>query len=175
MWKAMLGKEKVQTTEEGDQEHSFYRDQSQSARNSIEGAEVLKPETIPRILVVDDDPSFGKIMRRAAAYKGADVVVCKSLEDFGSLSNFDFDVVLMDYDLGAVTGVELTKYLERLTKDEIPVVLVSQSNQKNAHQWPDSIREFVHKGLGPFAILDALFEAHEVSRINKGIPQPKLH
>jgi hypothetical protein len=59
--------------------------------------------------------------------------------------------------------LELTNYLESLSREEIPVVLVSQTQRRSVNNWPESIREFVSKSLGPFAILEALFEAHEAA------------
>ncbi len=115
----------------------------------------------PRILLVDDDEMYGKILARAASQAGIDLVYCRSLEEFGKLKDFDFDVALIDYDLGAVTGCELTVYLEHYTKSEVPVVLISQSELKRDRQWPSSIQEFILKDRGPHAALEAACGTYE--------------
>lgn len=122
-----------------------------------------RTNVLPRILLVDDDPSFGKIMKRVAAkvgLLGPEITICRTLEEFAALTDWKFDIVIMDYDLGAVTGFELTTYIEHFTKEQVPVLLVSQTNQERSRTWPRSIRGFVHKELGPLAILDAAIEAH---------------
>lgn len=151
---------------------SIYRDKSPSYREFLSPEEVMEPRNFPRILVIDDDPTFGRIMQHAAALKHVNLTFCTSPEEMAALQNWQFDVVVMDMDLGAVTGYELTRYLEEFTIEPIPVVLVSQSQNINTKHWPSTIREFVHKGAGPFAILDASFEAHEVNMLNKNIAHP---
>ncbi len=135
--------------------------QSITQPNSQHSSDTTKGTTsMPRLLVVDDDPTFGKIMERAASKKSAHVTYCESIEDFGALRNWDYDVVIMDYDLGAVTGFELTTYLEQFTAAQVPVILVSQTQRVKSPHWPDAIRKFVHKSLGPFAILEAAVQVH---------------
>ena len=148
---------------------SFYRDSSESLRESLLPHSLKAPKTVPRILLVDDDPTFGKIMNRASEMKGVKITYCKSIDEFGALQSWDFDTIIMDYDLGAVTGFELTEYLEKFTKEDVPVILVSQTEQKSSKNWPYTIREFVHKKLGPFAILDAAFEAHEIRELHRNM------
>ena len=121
-------------------------------------------DTPPQVLVVDDDPIFGKIIKKIAQDVDVDLVVCETINDFARLKSYDFDVVIMDYDLGAVTGFELTSYLEKFTKEVIPVILVSQTDQNNSHEWPITITKFVHKRQGPFAVFSAALEVHKDSK-----------
>jgi len=165
MWAKLLSNESPVKAAVGVHD-SIYRDSSESFRELISPDEVVVPKSLPRILLVDDDPTFGKIMKRSSQAKGIDIVTCSSVEEFSQLKNWDFDVIIMDYDLGAVTGFELTSYMEQYTEDDLPVILVSQTKQNDPKTWPTTIREFVHKSLGPFAILDAAFEAHEVNLMN---------
>jgi len=112
-------------------------------------------------------------MARAAQQKGAMVTCCKSVDEFGALENLDFDVIIMDYDLGSVTGLELTSYIQHFTKEEMPVIMVSRTERKNLRGCLfEPVREFVHKDLGPFAILDATFDAYEVKRMYKQMRHP---
>ena len=151
---------------------SIYRDSTASLRNEVQFDLVMTPKNPPRILVVDDDPTFGKLMERAASVKGIDMTYCKSVDDFNTLQSLNFDAVVMDYDMGeAMNGFDLTKQLEKKLTKEIPVILVSQTERQDAKKWPQAIREFVHKKLGPAAILDATFEAHEISCIHREMEQ----
>jgi CheY-like chemotaxis protein len=148
---------------------SFYRDKTESFREPIPQGMVMAPRKPPRILVVDDDETFGRLISRAAEIKGAKVTYCQSMDEVATMPSFDFDAIVMDYDLGDITGVELAKRLERFAKCDMPAILVSQSRQTSSRKWPHSIREFVHKSLGPFTILDAAFEACEIAQIHKSI------
>jgi len=153
---------------------STYRDSTESLRELISSDKVMHPRTLPRILVVDDDPTFGRIMQQAASKKGSALSYCKSIDELSKLQSWDYDVIVMDYDLGSITGFELTTYLEKFTSVEAPVILVSQAKLRGSQKWPQTIREFVHKGLGPFAILDAAFEAHEVNTIHHSMDKRHL-
>lgn len=152
---------------------SSYRDASESWRELMLPDDMTRSVSAPRVLLIDDDPNFGKIMTRAAAVSGIKLQFCKSLDEFAKLQSREYDVIVLDYDLGAVTGCELARYLESMDPREIPVVLVSQTKMRGSNKWPGSIREFVHKGLGPFAILDAAFEAHDATCVHRAIGSKK--
>lgn len=155
--------------ERSEHKPSFYRDKSESFRRRLLPEQVHASTFKPRILVVDDDPIFGKTMERAAALKGVDLRHVKSLEDLALIKVEDFDVIVMDYALGAVTGLELTRYLEERINKQIPTILTSQTPRNVSRRWPSTIREFVHKDLGPFALLVACFEAYEVQMVHRGM------
>ncbi len=76
-----------------------------------------------------------------------------------------FDVAIIDYDMGAVTGTEITSYIEGVSNDAIPVVIVSQSTRKSSPYWPQTVSKFVHKSVGPYAVFDAAFEAYGVRKV----------
>ena len=148
---------------------SIYRDSTDSLRRRLSPNDLMTPVTLPKVLLVDDDPTFGKIMTRVAAKSQVEVKYCQSYQEFCQMKEWNYDVAVVDYDLGPVNGFELTAYMEKLTENEIPVILVSQQTQTTANHWPAAIREFIHKSLGPYAVLDAVFEAHEVKRLYREI------
>ncbi len=172
MWNSVL--KQVTTSANDSLPESTYRDSTESLREVISSDKVMQPKTLPRILVIDDDPTFGRIMQQAATKKGSAVSYCRSIDELSKLQSWDYDVIVMDYDLGSMTGFELTTYLEKFTSVEVPVILVSQTKLRGSQKWPQAIREFVHKGLGPFAILDAAFEAHEVNTIHHNMHKRHL-
>jgi len=145
----------------------FYRNAAENYRDLLASEKVMVPRSIPRVLLIDDDPTFGKMMIRAARAKNVPITYCKNLVEFRKIKSFDFDVFIVDFDLGEVNGSELTRYMEQFSKEEIPTILISQTNQTDSNSWAPTIREFVHKRVGPYAILDAAFEAHEVNQILK--------
>ncbi len=126
---------------------------------------ILRPTVRPRILVVDDDPTFGRIMQRAAVYLEADLVFVQCLQDLDPNLLGSFDVAIVDYDLGSVTGLELARYLDHHVS--VPIVLVSHAERTPNRQWSDSIHDFVHKSAGAHVIMDAAFEAHEIACIHR--------
>lgn len=149
----------------GDTPESTYCDASDSGRKLLLPEDVRMPAVPPRVLLVDDNEAFGKIMLRAAEKLGVTLIYCKGLADLDQLQQWSFDVALVDYDLGELTGFELTQHLEKCSEGDIPVILVSQTKRPVNKNWPVTMREFVHKTLGPFAILEAAFEAFEIHRI----------
>lgn len=128
---------------------------------------VMQPSVMPRILLVDDDPVYGKIMSRVAACFKAELTFVRSLTELSESDLSSFDVAILDYDLGAVTGVELTNYLDHHCP--LPIVMVSATERHPDRRWSDSIHEFLLKDAGPFAAIDAAFEAHEIARIHEQI------
>ena len=146
--------------------NSFYKDRTASQGGMLSTHGANKAKRSPRVLLVDDDLSYGKIIKKAASHKGFDLTYCQSIEEFSVLSKWEYDVIIMDYDLGYVTGCELANYIENYVK-EVTVVLVSQTKRKESNAWPKSIKGFVSKSLGPHAVLDAVFEAHKIKQASK--------
>lgn len=147
---------------------SYYRDKTESYRNSSEVESMLDQPHPPKILLVDDELSFCKVMARVARNNGTPLMHVSSLDQLKFSSDFEFDVAVVDYDLGAITGFEMSTYIESCVTREVPIILISQSERKFRELvWPEAIREFVHKKLGYSAVLDAALEAHEVSKIQK--------
>jgi CheY-like chemotaxis protein len=123
-------------------------------------------EEATRILLVDDDPTFGVVMSRAAEQLRAHITYCKSLEEVKRVAGWNFDVAIVDYDLGSSTGVEVARFLQSHPK-KIPVIIVSQSQRVDTpiSDWPEVVKGFMQKGLGHFALLEAAFAARD----SKGI------
>jgi CheY-like chemotaxis protein len=114
----------------------------------------------PRILLVDDDPIFGRVMTAVATALGFDVRYVDEAD--GVLRGhhaLGCDVLIVDYDLGELSGVELA---ERLCNDldGAPVILVSSTARSPDRDgaWPPCIAGFALKSDGVAPIL-ALAEA----------------
>lgn len=107
----------------------------------------------PRVFLLDDDPVFCKLMEKAAERNGVPLTICSNLADFGrDPSHRDFDVAVIDYFLEDLKGPQIVWLL-----DERPVVLVSGNETcvDEDKEWPEAIKKFVPKSLGPEAILEA--------------------
>lgn len=118
---------------------------------------------LPRIAVIDDDPLFGKIMEQLGRKLGVEI---KHFEDFETLAGYD--VAIVDYDLGSMTGLDIGRHVERYI-GSLPIILVSRTKLSKDPSWPRCIKKFVYKGLGAYAILDAAVEAHGLSTIDRNI------
>lgn len=110
----------------------------------------------PRILVIDDDDKFGRMMAHIACNNGLILNHFPSLEDAGQELLADADVVVIDYDLGGESGVGVSRTLERHHRQK-PVLLISASQDAMRDTaWPANIRSFVAKSMGPFSVLDSI-------------------
>jgi DNA-binding NtrC family response regulator len=148
---------------------SFYRDRLDSLRVPVGADEVNSPARVMRFLVIDDDVSFLKIMERAARVKGISVTLCVNSAEAKTLAQEPFDAVVVDFMLGEENGVDAASMWEDSSR-EIPIILVSQTDRVPApNRWPGGLREFVHKRLGAFAILEAAVEAVEISDMQKSM------
>ena len=109
-----------------------------------------------KILLIDDDMLYGKIMKTMALKEGIELDYCRDLKHLRSMSNLKPDVILLDYWLGHANGVMLAK-LDPFFKQGIPILLISENrllkknNRKN--NWPDNIKRFLVKSDGMGEIL----------------------
>lgn len=113
---------------------------------------VLGQDSRPRILLVDDDVTFGKIMKKMADKLDLPLQYLSSVNDLASITGSHFDVGIFDYDLGTVTGVQLSDIVEKYL-GKIPIILVSAYNRIETRKWPQSVTGFIPKSEGFHAIL----------------------
>ncbi len=149
---------------------SFYRDNSNSIRTMISLSEVPSPQIQTRILVIDDDPMFCKLMQRIGVLKGISLVTVSSILEAESIDANEFDAVVMDYMLDQhATGLDVASHFSG-DMYTTPVILVSHtSNIPATKKWPATVREFIHKNFGPHAILDAALEASDIAKLQRKI------
>lgn len=130
------------------------------------------------ILLIDDDDSFCHLMEVVARASAVPLTAVAALEDLPSLGSLrDFDLIIVDYNLAAFTGLEIAEYVDAFF-GSLPVMMVSIENLENesGQRWPISIRKFVNKAFGPFAILQRalklLEEVQDEGFASVGFPQP---
>lgn len=114
------------------------------------------------VLVVDDDPTFCKIIKQVAKQHALEVTTCETLEALGSLPKGTFDVAIVDYYLDKQRGIQVSEKIP-----QTPIVLVSFSDgcKNERHRWPESVVKYLPKRLGPWKILEqAMSITHLVGR-----------
>jgi signal transduction histidine kinase/DNA-binding response OmpR family regulator len=91
------------------------------------------PITIRRILAVDDQFINRTILERQLAPCGIDVTLCRSASDaLAALGRASFDVILTDYEMPEMNGLQLTCAVRALGV-ETPIILLT-SNPANARE-----------------------------------------
>jgi len=126
---------------------------------SASEAPVADPSALAvrRLVLIDDDPVLGNAMVMAAKRLGFELDYFESMLDLGFVGRLDdYDVAIVDYDLGSMNGIEIAEYLDALFGD-IPMLLVSctEREARTGEQWPAAVRRFVRKDSGYFPILEA--------------------
>lgn len=114
-------------------------------------------KNLKKMVLIDDDVQFCTIMAHYATSRGLTLDYYSDLQEMGSLGKLsEYDVAIVDYDLGSINGVEIAEYLPIFFGD-MPMILVSgrTRNESGDKKWPRSIKRFVHKDVGPDEILDS--------------------
>jgi len=102
-----------------------------------------------RVLVVDDDEDVGSLTSMLLEHAGYNVLrVCDAIDALAELKKRHFDVVVTDYSMPTLNGLELLERI-RAHAPETPVILMSGL-------LPDILA--AHKGLRPFACLRKPYE-----------------
>lgn len=108
-----------------------------------------------RILFVDDDNLFGKLLTYVGEKKGFNIDYYESLDEMGSFANLaNYQLVIIDYFLDAMSGLEIAEYVD-VFFPHIPVVLVTASHHlvDKETKWPKCIQAVVSKSEGVGKIL----------------------
>lgn len=121
------------------------------------------------IVLIDDDTSFGLIMKQLAKQRGVHLDYFPSLGDLGYVALLGkYGVAILDYDLGGMTGLEISDYMQAFFAN-IPTLIVSATLRQAVKIDKNAAmpRPFVHKDHGYEAILTtALSLAGEPEYIN---------
>jgi DNA-binding response OmpR family regulator len=92
----------------------------------------------PQVLLVDDDPSFLNLNVEILTRAGYDVhTAADGAEAWQALQDCDYDLLITDYKMPRVTGLELIKKL-RSEEMTLPVILASgtmPTEELNLHPW----------------------------------------
>lgn len=112
----------------------------------------------PRVLIIDDDPVFGQLLSGKGERRAMHVEYFPSLiEAVYNADLRDFDVVVLDYFMPEMDGLEIAEYF-RVFHERLPIILVSHDRDKwVADRWHRTgVRAFIAKRKGLDAILDTV-------------------
>jgi len=106
-----------------------------------------------RLLIVDDDPMICRSLKAVAERCGF-VAKCFSnvRHAYREVPQDQFDLAVVDYDLGRVSGTQFSRYLEKYGK-LTPVLLISNSGPIDASKWTAQVVGSVGKLGGPTKII----------------------
>lgn len=115
------------------------------------------------ILVIDDDPDIGTMMKMMLEYKGYTALVSERADEAMSTINSDrVDLIIMDMLLSGVNGVDICTDLKKDTKTiNIPIVMISAHPSAKDMCLSAGADDFIAK---PFDMQDML------SRIDRLLP-----
>jgi len=122
----------------------------------------------PHIVLVDDDPLFAELLQRVAIKERLNLTVFTSAKEaYQTLPKMKYDVALLDYDLGRVTGVQLCNFLQSDGR-AVPVMLVSNVQDIEKSEWPIAVKKAISKRAGPYTILGIARRIYRESRRKEG-------
>lgn len=116
-------------------------------------------KSVPRILLVDDDPLFLHMMEFVAQREGIPLITFNSpKEAYQKVGTLDFDIAILDYNLGLVSGVQLATFIRNRVRS-VPAILVSQSDfpRRSLH---GLFSQALDKASGPNKILGSALEEY---------------
>lgn len=105
-----------------------------------------------KIILLDDDPTFAKVLSRYTKYKNIELTCCQNVSEFADhLSENSYDIAIVDYFLDSCTGSDVADCVK-----ETPILLVSRKSNwiQATPDLPESIVDFVHKKYGADVILN---------------------
>lgn len=120
--------------------------------NSLNASETRNP----RMVLIDDDPSYTTILKRMAESEGLQLDAFHSLSELGFVSMLkNYDVAIIDYELEEMNGVEIAEYMNNLLVG-MPMVLISATDRtEEMNHCPGCVRVFVNKSDGFEKVISA--------------------
>lgn len=118
-----------------------------------------------KFIVIDHDLQFGERLLHIASERGYYVDCYKSMLEIGYLGRFkQYDVAIVNYELGDMTGLEVAEYCEKLLGN-LPLILVCDdelTHKKVAAGSSRAIFRCLTKQSGVFSIINAAEDAAKV-------------
>ncbi|NCO36660.1 MAG: sigma-54-dependent Fis family transcriptional regulator [Armatimonadetes bacterium] len=128
------------------------------------------PETQARILVVDDDPIMHAVCRKALADKGYDIVaVTSGRECLDKLRHEVIDLVLLDYKMPDLNGIEVLRLIRTSDDPELGVVIITGKGTMNSaiEAFRLGAQDFVTKPVSSEQLRAVVRQGLEVTRIKR--------
>jgi|SRR4051812_3976081 DNA-binding response OmpR family regulator len=113
--------------------------------------------TKEKILVIDDDPDIGTMIKMILEYKGYSVIVAERAEQASeALKNDGFNLIIMDMLLSGVNGTDLcSEFKKDSSIAHIPIIMISAHPNAKEICLQAGADEFISK---PFDMQDILLK-----------------
>jgi len=111
---------------------------------------------MPRFLLIDDDPIFGSILLSMARKAGVDLTFWQSLTGKSHESLAGFDLLILDYELKNITGLQLLTNLGGL----VPPTLLVSAYRLDRLRLARRVDWILWKNHGPGEILRFALQIH---------------
>jgi two-component system response regulator RegA len=86
-------------------------------------------ENLPLLLIVDDDPTFRRVLERAMQRRGYEVMTAENVDDAIVLANEQApEYAIIDLKMQGASGLELVKHLHQLDAETCMVVLTGYAS-----------------------------------------------
>ena len=110
-----------------------------------------------KILLVDDDKNFCKLIKEIARLQGLKLDYFHSFIDLSSLQRIkEYDLAIFDYLLEGPNGFEIAEYVDHFY-ESFPVFLISSKKDLLLQKdYPQSIRQFISKDKGSDFIIKSV-------------------
>lgn len=126
------------------------------------------------ILVVDDSRTMRFLVKSALSSEGFDVIEADNGKDaLNKLGICGADIVVTDFDMPVMDGIELTKRMrldQKLRK--IPVVFLSSKDEKN-EVFQLGVMYWLMKPFTPKALIDVINKLLGKASAAQPVPKPK--
>jgi CheY-like chemotaxis protein len=117
-------------------------------------------EGMRKILIVDDDEVYGRILGSEVRSHGCESTVVNSLLDLGSVGRLGlYDAAIIDFHLDKMKGDEIAEYIDKFLLD-VPVVMISadEAMHDRLNGWPKPVKGFVSKKVGTPLLVDKVMD-----------------
>jgi DNA-binding response OmpR family regulator len=83
---------------------------------------------VSRILVVDDEPQIGRVIRSVLVAEGYEVIEAEYGEDALKLIHSEkYDLILLDINMPGITGIEVCRQVR--TNSDMPIIIMSAGEE----------------------------------------------
>lgn len=115
------------------------------------------------ILLIEDDRQYADLMVSHLKERGLEALHKNDLLDLNPIAKISsFDLIILDYYLDYLTGGEIVNFVNNISEDELPIVIIS-SDSNVEKKLPKGVKLFFHKSR-PMAEL-AEFCYQEIARM----------
>jgi len=123
-----------------------------------------------KILVLDDDPDIGTMIKMMLEYKGYSVTVSERADQaYEVLRNDEFDLIIMDMLLSGVNGTDLcSEFKKDSTLAHIPIIMISAHPNAKEICLEAGADEFISKPFDMQDILSKIDRLIHNSKITEG-------